>query len=382
MSSTRARDVRRPGEPGAAARALASDAEPGVDDDEREQVERQQIPAAVVEPRSQAEVRQHRQRRDRRRAPRTRVLSAAVRVRRASAPHHRQAMSARDLQLAVRDGAILKQLPGCLGRDDEQPGLVEQDEEQQRQQPDRCEIEGDRDRLVIASIEEMRGGVQARERQPEHEERRARRRGRRRTSGGRRSRRGCRTREGTRRDRARSASTRARGSRRSSRPRGRRAPDTPNAGARPRAGRSAAGAATRRSARGAASTRDAERRHVDRRPGVHRPSIEIALQVGAELERRLIAVAQDSRSIALSATACSGSGTRGSISTGSLGWPALIAAITASSVEPRVRRTAAQQLVQDDAERVDVRARVDRLRRVELLRCDVVQRPLQMAALG
>ena len=45
-----------------------------------------------------------------------------------------------------------------------------------------------------------------------------------------------------------------------------------------------------------------------------------------------------------------------------------------------VRGTPAQQLVTDGAQRVDVGARVDRPRRIELLRRDVRDRPFQMAA--
>ena len=48
---------------------------------------------------------------------------------------------------------------------------MEQDDEQQRQQADGGEEERDGDGLVIAPVEVMRGGVQAGERQPEHEQR-------------------------------------------------------------------------------------------------------------------------------------------------------------------------------------------------------------------
>ena len=121
-------------------------------------------------------------------------------------------------------------------------------------------------------------------------------------------------------------------------------------------------------------TRDAQRRGVDRRPGEHGPPVEEAPQVGRHLERRLIPV-PGRVSIAVSAIACSGSGTRGSISTGSRGCPSRIARDDGCFVSLE-RGTPAQQLVKDDAERVDVGARVDRPRRIELLRRDVRDRAL------
>ena len=57
------------------------------------------------------------------------------------------------------------------GSDDEEAGFVEQDDEQERQQAHRGEEESDRDRLVIAAVEVMRGRVQSGERQPEHQQR-------------------------------------------------------------------------------------------------------------------------------------------------------------------------------------------------------------------
>ena len=75
----------------------------------------------------------------------------------------------RDLELTVGDRAVLKQLSGSVGRDHEQAGFVEQDNEKQRQQADGREKERDGDGLVIAPVEVTRGGIETGKRQAEHQ---------------------------------------------------------------------------------------------------------------------------------------------------------------------------------------------------------------------
>ena len=75
------------------------------------------------------------------------------------------------LQLAVGNRSILKELTGRPGRDHEESSLVEHDDEQERQQPDRREVERDGDGPVIAAVQPPRREVQAGERQAEHQQR-------------------------------------------------------------------------------------------------------------------------------------------------------------------------------------------------------------------
>ena len=155
-------DVERPAEPGSLA-ALEPGPERGKHQHQRRQVQREAVPASLLEPGVEPEVGQHRepeqheeQRRD---AAQPDRAGAQRQPARPAAPQRQ-----RDLQLPVRHGPLAEELVRRSLRRDSQARLVEQDQQEQRQQQDAAQPERHADRPMLAPVQRERRGAEPGER--------------------------------------------------------------------------------------------------------------------------------------------------------------------------------------------------------------------------
>ena len=156
-------------EPGAPL-AFGSQPKERVCRDQWEEPSRHAIPAPCVDRRSQTKIRDEgdveqkgegREHSTQRSCPRAQAEP--------SAPGTGQ--ERRDLQLPVRHRGVQKQLPRITRGRHEQACLVEQDEQEERQQRDRAQVKRHRHGLVVLAIQEVGRGVQPGEREGQDDKR-------------------------------------------------------------------------------------------------------------------------------------------------------------------------------------------------------------------